>query len=117
MRRVVLFFAVAAALVAAGPKSYNLKLFQRSTIGGKSLPAGEYKIEIADQKAIIRDGKTDVAEAPVQVQTAESTYKTTSMRLAGGGDAPRVEVIRLGGTKMTLLFSPEGAAADRGGSQ
>jgi len=70
-----------------------------------------------DQKAVIRDGKVDVVEAPVKVETSDTAYRTTSVRLAVGGSAPRVEAIKLGGTKMMIVFTGEGAGADRSANQ
>ena len=62
-------------------------------LGGKELSAGEYKVEVVDQKAVIRNGKID-AEAPVKVETADKKYDTTSVRLATGNGSPRIAEIR-----------------------
>jgi hypothetical protein len=117
MRRVVFFFAIAAALVAAEPKSYYMKLYQPATVAGKNLPAGEYQVEVMDQKAVIRDGKVELAEAPVKVETADTKYRTTSVRLDLAGSSPRVEAIKLGGTRMMIVFTPESSSADRSTNQ
>jgi hypothetical protein len=117
MTKFVCVLAMAAGLAAAGPKSYNLKLFQKSTLAGKTLSPGDYRVEIVDQKAVIRSGRT-VVEAPVTVETGDSKYKTSYVRLVGGGDAPRIETIKLGGTNLRLVFNTDAAAgADRSTNQ
>jgi len=117
MKKLVCLLAIAASLAVAGPKSYYLKLYQASTLGGKRLSPGEYKVEIVDQKAVIRNSDVK-AEAPVTVETADTKYKTSAVRLVGGGDAPRIDTIKLGGTNMKLVFNTDAATnADRSTNQ
>ena len=104
MRKLVFVFAV-AGLAVASAKSFSLTLFEPAAVGGKQLPPGDYKVEVVDRKAVLRNGKID-AEAPVKVEDGNAKYGTTSVRLSHNGGASRIEEIRLGGTKTKLVFTP-----------
>jgi hypothetical protein len=102
MRRLLFSFGI-LALAVAGAKSYNMNLFQPATVGGTELTPGEYKVEVVDQKAVIRNGKID-AQAPVKVETVDRKYDNTTVRFATGDGKMRIQEIHLGGTKTKLVF-------------
>src|SRR6185295_6007565 len=66
MLRKLLFFFMVAGLAAANAKTYNMNLFQPAMFGTTELKPGEYKIEVVDQKATVRNGKLQ-GECPVKV--------------------------------------------------
>jgi hypothetical protein len=103
MKRKLVFSFAIAALAIASAKSYTVNLFQPATLGGTELKAGEYQLEVVDQKAVMRNGKID-AEAPVKVETGDTKYGTTTVRFATGDGKMRVQEIRIGGTKTKLVF-------------
>jgi hypothetical protein len=103
MKRKLVFSFAIAALAIASAKSYTVNLFQPATLGGTELKAGEYKLEVVDQKAVMRNGKID-AEAPVKVENGDTKYGTTTVRFATDSGKMRVQEIRLGGTKTKLVF-------------
>ena len=103
MRRFLCAFAV-AALAVASAKTYNVKLYQDAYIGGQQLKAGEYKIDVENDKAVIKAGKT-TAEAHGKVETNGHKYDTTVVRLANMDGRMRIEEIRLGGTHTKLVFT------------
>jgi hypothetical protein len=100
MKKVLFFFGV-IGLAVAGAKSYTVRLYDSATIGGKELPAGEYKLEVMDQKAVLRKGKID-AEAPVRIENGSQKFGATTVRLAAGR---RIQEIRVGGTTMKVVFT------------
>jgi hypothetical protein len=101
MRKFVIGFTTFALAAAMAASSYRVTLFQASTIGGQELKAGEYKIEVKDNKAVVKAGKQQV-EADVKVESAEQKFSSTSVRYAEGG---KVQEIRLGGTNTRLVFA------------
>jgi len=103
MRKLILLFAI-VGLAVASAKSYTLRLFETATVAGKELPPGEYKVEVVNQKAILRNGKID-AEVPVKVEDGNTRYDTTTVRLGKDGGTARIEEIRLGGTRTRLVFA------------
>ena len=104
IRKVLLSFAVVALAAVDGAKSYTVNLFEPAVIGSTELKPGEYKVEVVDQKAVIRNGKLH-GEFPVKVENGNSKYNTTTVRFANGDGRLHVQEIRLGGTVTKLVFS------------
>ena len=89
-------FALAAASAAT---SYRVTLFEKSVINGTELKPGEYKLQVIDNKAVLKQGKT-VAEAAVKVESTEQKISATSVKYVNGA----IQEIRIGGTKTKLVF-------------
>ena len=101
-------FATLALAVASAATSYNVTFFEPVVVNGTTLKAGDYKVEISDNKAIIKKGKV-VAESPVRVESNDAKYPSTSVRLLGG---TQVDEIRVGGTRTRLVFEKTGVATN-----
>lgn len=101
------------ALAAASASEHRVTLFQTSVINGNELKAGEYKVELKDNKAFIRQGKQTV-EADVKVEDMDSKFSSTSVRYSTADGKARVSELRLGGTRMKVVF-PNAEATQAGG--
>ncbi len=108
VKRFTLGFAVLALAVASAASSYNVRFFDSVVVNGTTLKAGEYRVEVNDNKAIIKRGKV-VAEAPVKVESNEAKYPSTAVRLVGG---TQLEEIRVGGTHTRIIFEKTGVATN-----
>lgn len=102
-KRFVLVFLL-FALAIASAKTYNVTLFQPSVVAGTELKAGEYRLNLDNDKVVITNGKTSV-ESTVKVEESEAKYTSTSVRYANGEGKSKVQEIRLGGTKTRLVFN------------
>jgi hypothetical protein len=109
-KKIILSFATLALALSA--ETHRLTLFQPTTINGKELKPGDYKVEVKDSKAVISRGK-DSVESDVRVESADSKFGSTSVRYANGDGKLNLKEIRLGGTKTKLVF---GEATNVGGS-
>jgi hypothetical protein len=104
MRKVLPFFLV-AGLAVASARSYTVNLFETAIVGSTELKPGEYKIEVNDQKAVIRKGKMQT-ESAVKVEEGETKFDSTVVRYVNSTDGKiRIQEIRLGGTKTRLVFT------------
>ncbi|MGD0775503.1 MAG: hypothetical protein ABSC05_22025 [Candidatus Solibacter sp.] len=104
MRKVLPFFLV-AGLAVASARSYTISLFEPAMVGSTELKPGNYKLEVNDQTAIIRQGKVQT-ESPVKVEEGETKFATTVVRYVPGADGKaRIQEIRIGGTKTKLVFT------------
>ncbi|SRR5579884_4068758 len=104
MNKLILAFtSVALAVSSAAAASYRVTLFQPSVIAGTELKPGEYKIELKDNKAVVK-GRKNVVEANVKVETADQKFGSTSVRYSNGDGKYHVQEIRLGGTNTKLVF-------------
>ena len=104
IRKVLLSFAVVALAAVASAKSYTVNLSEPAVLGTTQFQPGEYKVEVVDQKAVIRNGKLH-GEFPVKVETANSKYNTTTVRYSNGDGKLRIQEIHIGGTTTKLVFS------------
>ena len=103
MLRKVLLFCVLAGLASA--KTYTMNLLEPAMFGSTELKPGDYKIDVVDQKATVRNGKV-LGECPVKVETVDRKYDTTSVRFVNGdGGKLRIQEIHIGGTKTKLVFT------------
>jgi hypothetical protein len=105
IKRFVLAFAI-LGLAAASAANYRVTLSQPSTVEGKQLKAGDYRLNVENSKLTIVNGKESV-EVAVKVQTGATKFDTTAIRYTGTGDKVSIKEIRLGGTKTTLLFEEQ----------
>jgi hypothetical protein len=100
VKNILLGFASLALAVASAATSYHVTFYEPVMINGSELKAGDYKVELKDDKtAVIKQGKT-VTEAPVKVENDSQKYQRTAVRLNG----MQVEEIRIGGTNTRIVF-------------
>ena len=104
-KRFVLAFAI-LGLAVASAESYRVTLSQPSTVKGKQLKAGEYRLNVENSKLTIGSGK-DSVEVAVKVQSGETKFDATSIRYSGTGDKVAIREIRIGGTKTTLVLDEQ----------
>ncbi len=102
-KKLVLSVVAFAGMAMAASKTYDLKLYQPAMVGNTELKAGEYRVEVTDDKAVIKGYKVK-KETAVKVEAADDKYSTTTVRLSAG-EKPQIKEIRLGGTKTKLVFS------------
>jgi hypothetical protein len=111
LRKVVLSFVILAlatsfAGTVPGAANYKFKLVQPSVVQGNDLKAGEYKVTVVGDKATIGDinGKQTV-DVPVKVENADKKFDTTMIRFNTASGKSVIAEIRVGGTKVKLIFS------------
>ncbi len=102
MKKRLLAFAI-AGLAVASAKTYNVTLFQPSTLGGTDLKAGEYKLDVQGDKAVLKAGKV-AAEAPAKVETNGTRYASTTVRMSNVDGKMKIQEIRIGGTNTKVVF-------------
>jgi hypothetical protein len=91
---------------AAGPsaKTYTVNLYQAVAFGEVELAPGEYKVEVNEGKAVIRNGKVH-GESAVKVEDGNDKFDRTTVRFDTAGGKNKIQEIRLGGTKTKLVFA------------
>jgi hypothetical protein len=110
--RLAVLLGVAAAAFA-GPV-YHVTLTEPSVINGTTLKPGDYRIEVNNDTATIREGR-HVVEAPVKVENSPTKFDSTAVLyhpVEGTQSAPvkngevpmQIESIRIGGTHTNLNF-------------
>jgi hypothetical protein len=100
-------FAVAVGWAAAG---YNVTLSKPAVVGGTEIKAGNYKLELDGDKAVLRNGKTSV-EADVTVETNPLKFDRTSACCVGEDGKYHLQEIRVGGTTTKVTFKESSGMA------
>ena len=104
MRKVLPFFLV-AGLAVASARSYTITLFETATVGTTVLKPGDYKLEVNDQTAVIRQGKVQT-ESLVKAEEGDTKFAATAVRYVNDANGKvRIQEIRIGGTKTRLVFT------------
>jgi hypothetical protein len=102
-KRLLLVFAI-AGLAVASAKTYKIILPQAAVLGNMQLDPGTYNLDVVDQKAVITNGKMH-GEAPVKVETADTKYNATTVRLSVADGKNHLQEIHIGGSTMKLVFT------------
>jgi hypothetical protein len=101
--RLLLAMALLAIGAMAATKSYTLTLLGTDTVGNTEFKPGTYRMDVSDQKLTIHNGKR-TTEVPVKVETGDSRYAETTVRVEVVNGVRRVSEIHLGGTKTRLVL-------------
>jgi hypothetical protein len=99
VKNILLGFTSLALAVASAASSYSVTFYEPVMINGSELKAGDYKLELKDKTAVIKQGKI-VTEAPVKVENDNQKYQRTAVRMNG----MQIEEIRIGGTSTRIVF-------------
>lgn len=102
IKRAALLVSVMGLAIASAASNFNLNFYQPTVVNGTTLRVGEAKLEIRDNKAIVKQGKTSV-EANVKVESAASKYLYTTIGYKDG-ENHQIKDITLAGTTTKLVF-------------
>lgn len=107
VKKFVVTFLSAAVMTLSAAGSYHFTVSRDGNAAGKQLKAGEYKIEMKGDAAVLkRDGQT--IEIPAHVETAPNKFSTTSVMYVN--DTEIKEVV-FGGTHTKIVFTASGSTA------
>jgi len=104
LRKFVLIFAILAVVVATAGTTYRITLLQPSVVKGTQLKAGDYRLNLANDKVTLVNGKESV-EVTVKVENADRKFDSTAVRYTEENGKSTISEIRIGGTKTRLVFN------------
>jgi len=101
IRRIALFSLISLAAASAADKAskFEVTLYQPTTVNGTAFKVGDAKIEVADGKAVLKQGKL-TTEVSVKVETAKDKFAQTRV----GYKDNQISDIFVGGTNKHILF-------------
>ncbi len=102
IKRAALLVSVMGLAIASAASNFSLNFYQPTVVNGTTLKVGEAKLEIRDNKAIVKQGKTSV-EANIKVESAASKYLYTTVGYKDG-ENHQIKDITLAGTTTKLVF-------------
>ena len=102
MKKIMLAVATFALTAFAASNTFHVTFDEAAWINGTQVKAGDYKLQVEGDKAVLKSGKT-VIEAPAKLETAEHKFDTTGVVMDSKG---KVQEIQIGGTKDRIVFAP-----------
>lgn len=110
----ILRSAIALAALTMGAvaqaATYHVTLLKPTTVAGKELKPGDYKVEVNNETAVISHGKQSV-EAKVKTQSADKKFDSNTVKYETEGEKFKLREIGIGGTKIKLVVHDDGAVA------
>jgi hypothetical protein len=103
-----LSLALASAFAAS---SARVTLFNESSVDGKTLQPGDYKVELKDSGVVLKHHK-EIVELPGRIETADKKFRTSTVRYKNQSE---IQEIWLGGTNKKIVFN--GTTASGTGSK
>jgi hypothetical protein len=112
-KRLFLLISAISLAVASPADTVNVNLYQPTSVNGTAFKTGEAKIELKDNKVIVKQGKVAV-EAAVKVESNTAKYGYTSIVYREGSDHSIKEIYVGGTTKRIVFDSPSSAPVAAG---
>ncbi len=111
LNKSILAFTMAGAVAAfAASGTYRVNILQDSIVEGKQIKAGDYKISIENNNAVLKHGKESI-EVPAHTEQSQSKYSSTQVRYVENA----ISEIHVGGTTTKIVFA-SGSGSTAGGS-
>jgi len=101
-KRILLLLTVVSLAVASAANNFSVNLYQPTMVNGTQLKAGDAKIELKQDKVVVKQGKV-MAEASVKVETNKDKYVYTTIGYKDGADH-QIKDICVAGTTMRIIF-------------
>lgn len=96
-----------AAMIVSAAGSYHFTISRDLTVAGKELKAGDYKVEMKGDTAVLKGGAQAV-EVAGHLETEPTKFPTTVVRY---GTDRELHEVNFGGTHTKLILGSAGAAA------
>jgi hypothetical protein len=111
LNKSILSFTMAGAMAAfAATGTYKVNILQDSVVGGKQIKAGDYKVVVENNTAVLKHGKESI-EVPAHTEQSQSKYSSTQVRYVDKA----ISEIHVGGTTTKIVFTG-GGGSNAGGS-
>ena len=75
----IAFSLLVAGVATASAATYHVSFYQDSVVNGQQVKAGDYKVEVNNDTAILKKGKQTI-EVPVHQETAPSKFASTQIQ-------------------------------------
>ena len=110
LKKLSLAAVVAAASLIASSNTYKVNVLENTSVNGKQIKAGDYKVALDGNTATLKHGK-EVVTVPAHTEQAPTKYQNTAIKYVNNA----IEEIHIGGTTTKIVFTPE-AGGNAGGS-
>ena len=110
IRKLLLSYVVVGVIVAsAADNRYRVKIPQDSMVAGKTLKAGDYKVEVQNNIAVIKQGKETI-EVPAHTESVTKKFASTEIEYT----SDKIQEIHVGGSRTKIVFGAADATTSAG---
>jgi hypothetical protein len=85
-------------------KSYEIHLSVNAEAGKVQLPAGDYKMKVDGDKAVLTDSEKHEFTVPVKVETAGKKFDQTSVITSDSSGKMQLKSVEIGGSTTKVDF-------------
>lgn len=110
MKKLLFCFPTIGLMIGLAASSYHVTIFEQSTVAGKTLEPGDYKLEVQGDGITLKH-KKQITEIPAHVQDGSYKFNQTTVKF---NNAHEIQEIHLGGTTKTIVV---GAVSAEGATQ
>ncbi len=108
VKKLVVTFMSAALMTLSAAGSYHFMISKDVSAGGKQLTAGDYKVEMKGDVAVLKHGKQTI-EVPAHLETVPDKFAATAVMYANESE---IKQVVFGGTHTKIVFAaPDSTAA------
>jgi hypothetical protein len=97
------------AAIAAG-KTYHVQIAENSVVVGKTLKPGDYKIELQNNLAVIKQQGKQTIEVPAHSESVTKKFASTEIEYTNN----EIQEIHVGGSRTKIVFGAANATAEAG---
>jgi hypothetical protein len=109
-KRILIVAAVGAMTAFAGASTYKVSILEDTVVEGKQIKAGDYKVAVENNTAVLKHGKQTI-EVPAHTEQTQVKYSNTQVQYVDNA----IHEIHVGGTTTKIVFG-SGAGTAAGGS-
>lgn len=104
MKLLVSYMIFGIMVAIAASNTHRVEIPENSVVAGKILKAGDYKIEVQNNIAVIKQGK-EAIEVPAHVESATKKFASTEIEYTTN----KIQEIHVGGSRIKIVFGNSNA--------
>jgi hypothetical protein len=99
LNKVITTLIVVGATTAFAASTYKVNILQNTVVEGKQVKAGDYKISVENNTAVLKHGK-DSIEVPAHTEQAPAKFPSTTVKYVDNA----INEIHVGGSTTKIVF-------------
>ena len=110
LNKFILTLTTAGAMLAfAAGSTYKVNILEDTTVAGKQVKAGDYKVQVENNTAVFKRGKETI-EVSAHTEEAKSKYSGTQIQYVNNA----IREIHVGGSTTKIVFTGNAGGPSEG---
>jgi len=103
-RRLAVIALLSVLVVSAKTKTYSFNISEHATVGNAQLTPGQYHLKLDGPQVVLTDKAGNQIDVKANVEAADRKIDETSITYSTADGANRILSIKLGGSRIVVLF-------------